>query len=252
VWDVHVLDHPLLSQRYFFPRPDAPTRPTWVNAGRERLACARLGSRGERMLLHFHGNGEVVADWEKSLAWLPARGVDVFLAEYRGYGSSTGEPGLVAMLDDVESIAKATGMSPERIVVYGRSLGSLYAIHLASRMPGLAGLVIESGIASVLERLALRVRPDELGLSGPEFAAEVERHFDHRRKLAAYGGPTLVLHARHDHLVGMHHAEQNAAWSGGRLVIYDEGDHNLIWAFNERAMAEEIGSFCEAAFLEPA
>ena len=55
-----------------------------------------------------------------------------FLAEYRGYGGSTGEPSLVAMLDDVDAIFSALGRPAGELVVYGRSIGSIYAIEFAT------------------------------------------------------------------------------------------------------------------------
>ena len=93
-------------------------------------------------------------------------GWDLLLAEYRGYGGSTGEPLLGRMLDDVEAVLRAAG-PPERLVVFGRSVGSLFALEAVARCPGVAGLVLESAIADPLERLLLRVTPRELGVTPP-------------------------------------------------------------------------------------
>ena len=43
---------------------------------------------------------------------------DLFLAEYRGYGQSTGTPLMRGMLDDVEQIFEAIGRPPEEIIVF--------------------------------------------------------------------------------------------------------------------------------------
>lgn len=85
-----VLDHPVLASRYFFPRRDCPTsgEPWSVAVPGAESAGARVGRHGARAVLHFHGNGEVVADWVKGdfASALDAARVDAFFAEYRGYG----------------------------------------------------------------------------------------------------------------------------------------------------------------------
>jgi hypothetical protein len=243
-----VLDHPLIAERYFFPRPEAPPDPLFVDVGDALLACRRVVRGGDRlMLVCFHGNGEIVADYVHDFEPAAlALGLDVFLAEYRGFGGSSGEPLLGKMLDDVDAVVRATGVPAERLLVFGRSVGSIFAIELAHRHPGIAGLILESGIASPLERLRLRVRPAELGVTDAAFEAEVARRLDHRRKLASYAGPLLVLHAVRDHLVDVSHAERNHAWAGSsdkELVRFPRGDHNSIQAENHAAYWAAVAGF---------
>jgi pimeloyl-ACP methyl ester carboxylesterase len=245
-----LLDHPLISERYFFPRPQRPPAPLVVDAGDARLMCRRVTRGPDRlMVICFHGNGEIVADYvhdfEPAVLQL---GLDVFLAEYRGYGGSSGAPLLGAMLGDVDAIVRAAGVPAERIVAFGRSVGSMFAIELAHRHPGIAGLILESGIASPLERLLLRVRPAELGVTAAAFEAEILRHLDHRRKLGAYRGPLLVLHAARDHLVDVSHAERVHAWAGSQdkeLVIFPRGDHNSIQIENLTEYWAAIARFAD-------
>lgn len=243
-----LLDHPLIAERYFFPRPESPPDPLLVDAGDARLACRRVvrGADG-LMLVCFHGNGEIVADYVHDFE--PAAldlGLDVFLAEYRGFGGSSGEPLLGKMLDDVDAVVRATGVPVERLLVFGRSVGSIFAIELAHRHPGIAGLILESGIASPLERLRLRVSAAELGATEAAFEAEVTRRLNHRRKLGAFTQPLLVLHAVRDHLVDVSHAERAHAWAGSqekKLVLFPRGDHNSIQLENHAAYWAAVASF---------
>lgn len=92
------------------------------------------------------------------------------------------------MLDDVPAIVRAACVPPERTVLFGRSVGSLFALDGVARFPGVAGLVFESAIADPLERILLRVRPDELDASPEAFAAAVAARLDLEKKLAAYRG----------------------------------------------------------------
>ncbi len=245
-----LLDHPIVTERYFFPRRAPLAAPLLVEVagGAARLACHhRPAPPGRPTLLFFHGNGEIVADYQQDWVHaIGALGVGVFLAEYRGYGGSTGTPALAAMLDDVPEFVRALGVPPERLVAYGRSVGSLYAIECAARFSALGGLVIESGIADVLERLRLRLRADELGATEAELEAAVRARFDHRAKLGAYRGRLLVMHTRDDELVGFDHAERNLAWAGTsdkRLVAFERGGHNALLVHNWLRYLDELEAF---------
>jgi pimeloyl-ACP methyl ester carboxylesterase len=252
-----LLDHPLLASRYFFPRRASIPSPLWVDAGDARLACAlhRVVDPDALTIVHFHGNGEVVADWLEDLPGpVAALGCNLLLAEYRGYGQSTGAPALGRMLDDVEAVVRAAG-PPERVVLFGRSVGSIFALEAAARFPQAAGLVIESGIADVLERLLLRVEPRELDATAEELEAAVAARLDHRRKIAAYRGPTLILHTLFDELVPVTHAERLAEWAGGpvTLELLDRGGHNTILAENAPAYLAALADLVAAAraFAQP-
>jgi pimeloyl-ACP methyl ester carboxylesterase len=250
-----LLDHPLISERYFFPRPGALADPFWIDAGDARLAChLHRVDPAARTLVHFHGNGEIVDDYLGDFVELIGRmGCNCLLVEYRGYGRSQGSPQLGRMLADVDAVVRAAG-EPRQLIFFGRSVGSIFAIEAAARFPQAAGLVLESGIADVQERLLLRVQPAELGVSSQALTEVVERQLDHRRKLALFPGPVLVMHARHDGLVGVEHGERLHQWAAGdkRLQIFAQGDHNSIMFANAREyfklLAEFIDSLPSASF----
>ncbi|HET7752940.1 MAG TPA: alpha/beta hydrolase [Anaeromyxobacteraceae bacterium] len=242
-----VLDHPLISERYFFPRKDRVASPFLVEVDGATLACAfRKVAADAPTVVHFHGNGEVVGDWDDGFVrWLGSLGWSVLLAEYRGYGMSTGSPQLGRMLDDVERVVKASGVPPERIVFFGRSVGSLFALEAVSRFPRAAGLVIESGIADVQQRLALRVDASELGVPRSTFEAAIRERLDQRAKIAGYRGPVLILHTRDDGLVDVSHARDLASAAGGpvTLRIFERGDHNSILTVNEAEYRAAVAEF---------
>lgn len=250
-----IADHEIISQRYFFPQRHPLPGATMVDADDAQLACDAHDVGHDVTLVHFHGNGEIVGKYVPGFAEVLADlGANSFFAEYRGYGGSTGVPQLGAMLDDVSAIHDAVGKPDEQIVVFGRSIGSIYAIEFAARYPEIGGLVLESGIADVLERILLRASPSELGTTLEAMQEEFGRLFDHEQKLGQYTGPTLVLHTEHDHLVDKTHAERNAAWAGGdvELVMFERGDHNSIFGVNRDAYLEALRAFFERVTDEQA
>lgn len=227
-----LLNHPLIAERYFFPGGRPPTSRVDIPVDGAVLACGihRVDPDGFTVV-HFHGNGEVVADWQGVLDRAVNRiGWDLLLAEYRGYGGSTGEPLLGRMLDDVGAVIAAAGQ-PEKLVVMGRSVGSFFALEAVSRFPNIAGLILESAIADPMERILLRLTPGELGGSREDVAA-LQARLDHRGKIGGFRGPTLIMHTLFDGLVDVSHAAGLAQWAGGdtTLRVFDRGDHNsILW-----------------------
>ncbi len=241
------LDHPILSSRYFYPWPNRFDEPFFVEGNGFRLGCRYCRVHDDApTIIHFHGNGESVADYlgefEQRITGL---GANLLLAEYRGYGMSSGAPALAAMLDDVELIVRVSGVPPERIVFFGRSLGSLYALHGAARYPRMAGLIIESGLADPLERILVRIEPREVGATAEELRASVERCFDQQKKIAAFRGRVLIMHTRNDDLVSVSHAERLHAWANQpkQLLIFERGDHNTILDVNREEYFAAVGTF---------
>jgi len=147
------------------------------------------------------------------------------------------------MVSDGEDIVRALRLDPADTVAFGRSIGSLYAAELAQRLP-LAGLILDSGIHDLAERVLLRVTPSELGVSRGELDYEIRELFDQSQKLSNYGGPTLLLHARDDHLVDITHAERNArACKRPTLCVFERGGHNAIFATNRAAYQAAVRAF---------
>lgn len=244
------LDHPVLAERLFYPWPCRFDDPFYVEGKEGRLGCwYGRRSPGGVTVIHFHGNGETVLDYlDGFAARMEALGVNLLLAEYRGYGMSDGEPRLAALLEDIPPIVAASGAPPEKIVFFGRSLGSLYALHAASIFPHAAGLILESAIADPLERILARIEPRHLGVSMEALRTEIHRHFDQKGKLDAFSGRTLVMHTRNDDLVDVSHGERLYAWAREpkELAIFERGDHNNIMEVNEESYFALVESFMVA------
>src|SRR5438093_7251442 len=205
-----ILDHPLVASRYFFPRRAAIADPYWVEAADgSRLACYyRAVNPDAKTVVYFHGNGEVVADYLPHFPeWMARAGHNLLLAEYRGYGMSTGHPVLVGMLEDVVPIIQSLNIPDHKIVLFGRSIGSLYALHGVYRRPQIAGLIIESGVADLTQRFFQRVLPEELGMSRTDVVDELRKYFDYAQKFEGFQEQTLVMHTRLDELIDAHHAQ---------------------------------------------
>ncbi|TWU04520.1 alpha/beta hydrolase [Stieleria varia] len=243
-----ILDHPAVSGRYLFPQDRFVDDPFFVETSGAVLACYRkVIDPTQFTMVHFHGNGEAVADYVPFLTDVFAEmGLNSLFVEYREYGGSSGEAQLVAMLDDGESALNAAEIPPEKAIVFGRSIGSLYAIELAHRQPTVAGLIIESGIADPSERFLTYADLQSAGFDEVDVKAEVKRHFNHKRKLSGYTKPLLQLHTENDGLIDISHAERNHKWAGSRekrLVRFPHGNHNSIFHVNRTEYMAAVASF---------
>ena len=249
-----ILGSDIVADLVFYARPTriAPTHR--IDVGEVRLACyferpfADAGT-----ILHFHGNGELASEYWSELApvFLNA-GLNVCFVDYRGYGASDGPPNLIGQLADNYRLVKELGIAPERLIVYGRSLGSLFATDLAHCYPGVAGLVLESSIARLREDWPLTREARQLGKTETELEREVAEWFDNEAKLAGYRGDLLVLHAANDWDLDRSHADRLYAWCGSqrkKIVIFPQGDHNSILAVNKYAITEELGLLAERTGL---
>lgn len=246
-----LLDHPLVSSRYFFPRLEPFPDPYWVEAADgSKLACYhQVINPDAKTVVYFHGNGEVVADYLSDFPeWITRAGQNVLLAEYRGYGMSTGHPSLAGMLEDVVPIIQSLNVPDRKIVLFGRSIGSLYALHGVYRRPQIGGLIIESGVADLTQRFFQRVSPEELGLSTTDIVDELKKYFDYAQKLNGFQGQTLVMHTRFDELLDVRHAEMlyAAAREPKRLKIFAQGGHNDIFFRNRTEYMQIVEAFLAA------
>lgn len=86
------------------------------------------------IILFFHGNKGNLIRWGEITSYFTQFEYDVFVIDYRGYGKSTGTFNETQMYQDAllsyEYVKKQ--FSEEKIVVYGRSLGTTFAAKVAS------------------------------------------------------------------------------------------------------------------------
>lgn len=246
--EASIFDHPAVSGCCLFPQPREVDLPFMASEKGAELACyRRIIDPTHYTMVHFHGNGEAVADY---VPWMADEfallGLNSLFVEYRQYGNSTGKAQLAAMLGDGEAVIAAAGLAPEKVIALGRLIGSLYAIELVHRQPPVAGLILESGIADPSELILARTDLSATGISQQDAVAEVQRKFNHKQKLAGFRNPLLVLHAEHDRLINITHAKRNFEWAASsqkRLIRFPEGTHNSIMSTNQLEYFEALREF---------
>jgi hypothetical protein len=206
-----------------------------------------VGGKKNPNLLFFHGNGEVASDYVSIGSIYNQIGLNLFVADYRGYGSSGGKPTLSLMIQDAhpifegfKRILKDSGFSGN-LFVMGRSLGSASAIELASHYRSqLKGLIIESGFANVynlLGYLGFPLKSLEVAVPQKPYSLEL------LRKISL---PTLVLHGEYDQIVPLEEGRALYRTIGAKdkqLIIIPGVDHNTIMSGGMQQYLQALKSF---------
>ena len=209
--DYSVLDRPEILMFLFHPRPEG----AWGNPEHPGLDIAipvemdiSIGARFHMAgtpnpnILFFHGNGEIVGDYDELGPVYNRLGINFLPVDYRGYGRSNGDPSVSAMMTDCHAIFLFVKDWLEQhhytgpLIVMGRSLGSASALELAStRFTDIDALIIESGFALASPLLNL------LGIDTLKLGFREENGFGNIDKIKKYRKPTLIIHAEYDHII---------------------------------------------------
>ncbi len=101
----------------------------------------------------FHGNAGQLADRVPKFQFFADAGYGVFFVGYRGYSGNAGSPTQSDLVKDAGGVLdwlEAEGISPERTVLYGESLGSGVVVQTASERQ-VAAMVLEAPFTSVAD-----------------------------------------------------------------------------------------------------
>jgi pimeloyl-ACP methyl ester carboxylesterase len=243
--DYSALDRPEILSFVFYPRKDSTRTPAnasdyFILVDKDVSISCRfyIHSRSSPSILYFHGNGEVVSDHDYIAPMYNQLGINLFVADYRGYGASQGRPTLSNTVSDAPIIFRAFSDILQQeyyssdIFVMGRSLGSISAIEIAYRyQEQIKGLIIESGFAALINLLFhLGFPAESLGIKDPEFP--------NLAKIRTITVPTLIIHGEYDQIIPASEGEalfHNTAAKNKRLVIIPGANHNdIMWIGKEK------------------
>ena len=251
------LDQPEVLRCLFHPRPESGYRRS--DTGREDLmipvgegvaiaASCHHENTENPVVLFFHGNGEIVSDYDDLGRFYTDLGINLFVLDYRGYGSSTGSPTVTSMMTDCHLVLdyllayRTENQMKGPVCLMGRSLGSASAIELAAaRSQDVSCLIIESGFAFSGPLLrVLGIDPDRIGYTE-------NQGFENIDKIKRFLKPCLIIHAQYDHII---------PFSDGR-ALYDsvgskdkffleikDADHNDLFFKGMSAYLDHIQKIC--------
>ena len=224
-----------------------PLQEVWFQAtdGTKLFGWYAEQSAGSAVVLWCHGNAGNMVHRLDNLRALYRLGLSVFLFDYRGYGKSQGRPSEAGLYQDAigayDYLTHVRRIRPERLVIFGRSLGGAVAGELATQRPAM-GLLLESCFPSI-EAVA---RHHYMGLPlhwllGASFRLE--------DRLPHLSLPKLFVHGDRDEIIPIELGQRAfaAAKAPKEFYLVRGADHNDVPSVGGRAYFSTLSAFIAAA-----
>ncbi|MGF1633722.1 MAG: alpha/beta hydrolase [Phycisphaerae bacterium] len=192
-------------------------------------------------LLMFYGNGQWLADAAFIGRAFAARGMNVAVMEYPGYGLSTGRASEAAIYAAADAfykhVADLADVEAASIVPVGWSLGAAAAMYIAHRQntPGVVLLTPFTSLPDMADRLIPLLPVRWL----------VKYDFDNTSRIAEYPGRVFIGYADRDRLIPSRMPLALAESAGDRATVYavEGADHNTLFHTGGTALPAAIAAF---------
>lgn len=149
------------------------------------------------VIIFCHGNAGNICHRLENVKLLLDQNFQVFIFDYRGYGQSQGRPSERGIYRDglaaYDFLVIQKNIPPERIALFGRSLGAAVAIEIALKRK-VRSLIIESAFTSTkgMARTMLLFMP---------FSFFLPPHYNNLEKVTRINVPKLIIHGEEDEIV---------------------------------------------------
>ncbi|MGE3319359.1 MAG: alpha/beta hydrolase [Candidatus Berkiella sp.] len=213
-----MLFQPPKVPRTIATHPHAITIPL---ANQQTLSAVYLpNTQAKYTLLFSHGNAEDLFTLSPFLKLLQQHGFAVFAYDYPGYGNSTGKATEASTYQAIQAayqyLTTELGVPNNRIIVFGRSLGSGPSVELCQHNK-VAGLILESPFVSAYRVYSI----------WPIFPFDKYTNLDKIPKLSV---PILLIHGTRDSVIPIWHGKKiyEAAASPKQAYWVEGASHNDV------------------------
>src|SRR5229473_5120926 len=179
---------------------------------------------GHAVVIYFPGNGDFLAGNVGRFRAIAADGTGLVALSYRGYAGSSGQPSERGLLQDAAAAYAFTAAryTPDRIVLWGFSLGTGAAVAVAAEQP-VGKLILEAPYTSMADVAGplLRIAPVRW-LIRDQFRSD--------QRIAGVSAPLLIMHGARDATIPIGFGERlfALAHEPKQFVRFPDGDHNNL------------------------
>lgn len=188
------------------------------------------------LILYFHGNKGDLSKWSLVGQELLKHKYDVLMIDYRGYGKSTGARSEKSLYQDAEAVwdYMKDHFNYQKRVVFGRSLGSAIASHLASQRP-IDQLILETAMSSLKDTIPVLYRLIA-------FRSLIRYQLNSMGRINDVSCPIYILHGTTDRVVPFHLGQKlyhAIKQQDKKMIVINNGKHNNLSSFANYQQAME-------------
>lgn len=204
-------------------------------------------------VLYLHGNAQNISTHIGSVYWLPERGFNVLMIDYRGYGASGGTPSLTGLQTDIDTAMRYLAkrepdMGGGPTIVFGQSLGGMAAVHYVAHSDfraHIGALVLEAAFTG--PRQIAREKLASFWLTWPlQWLADVAISNGYESLSAAESIapiPLLLVHGTDDAVIPVSHSERLYAAAKEPKELWKIRDVGHIAAFRSEELRNRLTDF---------
>lgn len=192
-----------------------------------------------------HGNAGNISHRVPLIGMLLNQKLSVLAYDYQGYGNSQGEPSIDNICDDglaAYGFLISRGIAPEKIVVYGESLGGGVTSHIATHRK-VGAIILQSTFSSlphVAKKKMLLMRLYPLFLYP-------KNKLDSANMLSEQHAPLLIVHGKADSIIPFSESEVlfERASEPKKLAAIENANHNDIYGEYIDTFNKEVSAFLD-------
>ncbi len=240
--------HPVRS---FLPGK-LPAETFFLPSGKNKIQALYMAAqKGKDTILFFHGNGGNLSHFAPFAQRYAARGLGIFMFDYRGFGQSTGRVSEKNAYQDGQTalnyLLHAKKIPPQNIILWGFSLGNAICLQTALNNASLPfkAVIAQSPFTSSIEMAAFRAgghyKPwaaRQRLLLPPLLLILWNKQLDNTRKIGHIRPPLLVAYSKADETVPwqMSAALARLAPHGTQAYASPVGAHGEFGWLEKRAL----------------
>lgn len=169
----------------------------------------------------FHGSGSKVSNWTKLLEPLVNDGYQVFLMEYRGFGSSDGDASHENVAADANRaflyLIDRDDVRNKPLVILGQSYGGQLAINVATRYPEHVDALVTEGAFTSFREIAVYSTP---WIARPFTWIFFRNPYSSAELIKEASMPKLIIHSHEDDVVPFFMGEELFALAGSNTEFW--------------------------------
>ena len=206
-----------------------------ANNVRKHIPCLYLKATSNspcpKYAIFFHGNAEDVNLANEMLSHIRfTLSINVIAPEFPGYGIYSGYPTEGQLFNDAVNVfdymVQEMKINPNNIIIFGRSLGTSIATHLASKRRG-AALILISPFLSIRHMIR--------DILGRFISFAIRDRFKSGEYIKLVESPILIIHGQIDSIIKYYHATElyNRTTSPCELILPENMEHNEFDFYHE-------------------